>query len=122
MDTISRMTGQAMSARLVVMMTASDKAALVARAGSSGLTTSEYVRRAALAYDGAATSNGEAMLAPMIETFVELVADMRQTLERTNARTADHFAEIDAIRAARPTTAIIGDAALLSTQVFGTAA
>jgi len=91
-----------MSSRLVVMMTASDKKAVEARARALDLTTSEFVREAAAAYDERLSPEDEKRLEALADEFVAAVADIRATLRETNERLDEHFAEMEAIRSAPP--------------------
>lgn len=88
----------AMSSRLVVMMTPADKAALEARARDRAMTTSEFVRQATAAYDERVSPEEERLLEVLSDEFVTLVADIRATLQQTNAQLDAHFAEMEAIR------------------------
>lgn len=91
-----------MTSRLVVMMTPVDKAGVEARARALDMTTSEFVRQAAAAYDERVSPEEERLLETLADEFVAVVADIRTTLRQTNDRLDEHFAEMDAIRAAPP--------------------
>ena len=91
-----------MSSRLVVMMTPADKAEVEARARARDMTTSEFVRQAAAAYDERVSPEEARLLEALADEFVAAVADIRTVLSQTNDRLDAHFAAMDAIRAAPP--------------------
>ena len=109
-----------MNARLVVMMTPADKAAIERRARSLDLTTSELVRRAAQSYDEAVTPEQETMLDALADELEAAVVSMRTDLCTANERLEAHFAEIAAIRAAPPPAIDLEPAVLAElAKVFG---
>ena len=108
-----------MSSRLVVMMTPADKAEVEARARARDMTTSEFVRQAAAAYDERVSPEEERLLETLVDEFVAVVADMSTVLRQTNDRLDDHFAAMEAIRAAPPPVIDLDDDQLAALrQVF----
>ena len=86
---------QSMNARLVVMMTPADKAAIEGRARTLDLSTSEFVRRAAHEYESADPAE-QAALELLADALEKTVASMRTSFERSRRDFEFHSAEIGA--------------------------
>ena len=86
-----------MSARMVVLMTPQDKAAIERRAKSHRVTPSEWLRQAARDYDPAPD---EEVLTLLAEQMEEAAAHMKQRLNEGLAYSNARMKEIAAMRAA----------------------
>lgn len=89
-----------MNARLVVMMTPAEKAAIEQRARTLDLSTSELVRRAAQSYEQV-TPEQEKMLEALADELEEAVVAMRRDLKAANDAMVDYRAEMTRLRASR---------------------
>lgn len=85
-----------MAVRLNVPMSAADRARIEARAAAAGLSASEFVRRAAEAYDAA----GEAEVRTLLAEVGAAVTRMEARLEAGLVALAELEAERAALRAA----------------------
>jgi hypothetical protein len=72
--------------RVPVLMTAAEKKRIVARARKAGLTTAEYMRRAA---EGFSPSEDEAALVAMIEEMNRVTANTEKAIDATLKFVAD---------------------------------
>ncbi len=109
-----------MSSRLVVMMTAHDKQAIEARARALDLSTSEFVRQAAAAYDERVSPEEERLLEALADEFEAAVAAIRKDLREAIERSDAHFVEMAAIKSAPPPVIDLDDDQLAAlAQIFG---
>jgi len=79
----------------------SQKAALQARAKTNNTNVAEEVRRAVDAYLGGVTTEEVELLDQATRQAKELLLQMSQTLETTNAHLRDVFAQRDRLRAGK---------------------
>lgn len=86
-----------MTARLVVMMTPTDKRALETRARAAGINPSEFVRRASDAYDPRVD---DALLEAFLTELETSNREMAEMLAATNDRVDATITEMHALRAA----------------------
>ena len=87
-----------MTARMVVMMTPEEKAAIMVRARDLDLTPSELLRRAGRNYDAALEDAALESLAAQLE---ESNSELRRQLDEVMARVDARQADIERMRAER---------------------
>lgn len=89
-----------MNARLVVMMTPAEKAAIERRARTMDLSTSELVRRAAQSYE-AVTPEQEEMLEALASELEDAVVSMRRDLKQASDAMDEYRIEMAQLKASR---------------------